>query len=86
MNILMIEAEDAILQEVVDFLSGKKQCRIVDLPLVIDSSNVLTFPNLEIRINEQAVYHNGIPVPLTHYEFFTLLYLALHPFWVLSKE
>ena len=22
----------------------------------------LTFPNLEIRINEQIVYHNGIPV------------------------
>lgn len=48
--------------------------------------SVLTFPNLEIRINEQAVYHNGIPVPLTHHEFFTLLYLAQHPSWVLSKE
>jgi len=47
---------------------------------------VLIFPNLEIRINEQTVYHNGIPVPLTHHEFFTLLYLAQHPSWVLSKE
>ena len=75
MNILMIGAEDAILQEVVDFLSGKNQCRIADLPLVIDSSNVLIFPDLEIRINEQNVYHNGIPVPLTHHELFTLLYL-----------
>ena len=46
----------------------------------------LTFPNLEIRINEQIVYHNGIPVPLTHHEFFALLYLAQHPSWVLSKE
>ena len=53
---------------------------------VIHSSDILTFPNLEIRINEQTVYHNGIPVPLTHHEFFTLLYLAQHPFWVLSKE
>ena len=43
----------------------------------------LTFPNLEIRINEQAVYHNGILVPLTHH---TLLYLSQHPTWVLSKE
>lgn len=50
------------------------------------SSDILIFPNLEIRINEQNVYHNGIPVPLTHHEFFTLLYLAQHPFWVLSKE
>ena len=82
----MIGAEDAILQEVVDFLSVKKQCRIADFPLVIDSSNVLIFPDLEIRINEQNVYHNGIPVPLTHHELFTLLYLAQHPFWVLSKE
>lgn len=48
--------------------------------------SVLTFPNLEIRINEQTVYHNGIPVLLTHHEFFTLLYLAQHPSWVLSKE
>ncbi|MDY3745995.1 MAG: winged helix-turn-helix domain-containing protein [Lachnospiraceae bacterium] len=50
------------------------------------SSDILTFLNLEIRINEQTVYHNGIPVPLTHHEFFTLLYLAQHPSWVLSKE
>lgn len=48
--------------------------------------SVLTFPNLEIRINEQTVYHNGIPVLLTHHEFFTLRYLAQHPSWVLSKE
>lgn len=50
------------------------------------SSDTLTFPNLEIRINEQTVYHNGIPVPLTHHEFFTLRYMAEHPSWVLSKE
>lgn len=47
---------------------------------------VLTFPNLEIRINEQTVYHDNHPVPLTHHEFFTLLYLARHPSWVFSKE
>lgn len=47
---------------------------------------ILTFPNLEIRINEQTVYHNGIPVPLTNHEFFTLLYLASHPSWVLSQS
>lgn len=43
-------------------------------------------PNLEIRINEQTVYHDNHSVPLTHHEFFTLLYLAQHPSWVLSKE
>lgn len=50
------------------------------------SSDILTFSNLEIRINEQTVYHNVIPVPLTHHEFCILLYLAQHPSWVLSKE
>ena len=53
---------------------------------VIHSSDILTFPGLEICINEQTAYHNGNPVPLTHHEFFTLLYLAQHPSWVLSKE
>lgn len=50
------------------------------------SSDILTFLNLEIRINEQSVYHDNQPIPLTHHEFFTLLYLAQHPSWVLSKE
>lgn len=44
--------------------------------------DILTFSDLEIHIHEQAVYHNDVLVPLTHYEFFTLLYLAQHPFWV----
>lgn len=37
------------------------------------SPDILTFPNLEIRIREQTVYHNGTLIPLTHHEFFTLL-------------
>lgn len=81
-NILVIRSgDDKILQEIIDFISSREQCRVISY-----STNVLTFPNLEIRINEQIVYHNDIPVPLTHHEFFTLLYLASHPSWVLSKE
>lgn len=85
-NVLIIEADEDVLQEVLTFLSDKAKCQSMDIPLIAHSSNVLTFPNLEIRINEQTVYHNDIPVPLTHHEFFTLLYLAQHPSWVLSKE
>ena len=85
-NVLIIEADEDVLQEVLTFLSDKAKCQSMDIPLIGHSSNVLTFPNLEIRINEQTVYHNDIPVPLTHHEFFTLLYLAQHPSWVLSKE
>ena len=74
-NVLMIEADKSLLQDVVKYLSDNVQCQVTKL-----------FPNLEIRINEQIVYHNGIPVPLTHHEFFTLFYLVQHPSWVLSKE
>ena len=48
--------------------------------------DILTFSDLEIHIHEQAVYHNDVLVPLTHHEFFTLLYLAQHPSWVLSQS
>ncbi|WP_373219385.1 winged helix-turn-helix domain-containing protein [Ruminococcus sp. 5_1_39BFAA] len=85
-NVLMVEAEKPLLQEVVALLSDNIQCHVTEVSLSGKKGNILTFPNLEIRINEQAVYHNGIPVPLTHHEFFTLLYLAQHPSWVLSKE
>lgn len=85
-NILVIEANTSIIQEVLMFLSDKLQCRIINLSLPEENDGILSFPNLEIRINEQVVYHNGIPVPLTHHEFFTLLYLAQHPSWVLSQS
>lgn len=37
------------------------------------SRSVLTFPRLEILIQELTVYHNNTLIPLTYYEFFTLL-------------
>lgn len=82
----MIEADKSLLQDVVKYLSDNVQCQVIKLSVPGEQRNILTFPNLEIRINEQTVYHNGIPVPLTYHEFFTLLYLASHPSWVLSKE
>ena len=85
-NVLMIEADKSLLQDVVKYLSDNVQCQVTKLSVPGEQRNILTFPNLEIRINEQIVYHNGIPVPLTHHEFFTLLYLVQHPSWVLSKE
>ena len=44
------------------------------------------FPGLELRIKEQAVYRNNELIPLSHYEFFTLYYLAKHPGWVFRKK
>lgn len=47
---------------------------------------VLRSSNLEIYVREQKVYCGGSLVRLSYHEFFTLLYLARHPGWVLSKE
>ena len=77
------DSEEHVINKILTVVEGELTMEHISNPY---NPSVLTFPNLEIRINEQTVYHNGIPVPLTHHEFFTLLYLAQHPFWVLSKE
>lgn len=48
--------------------------------------SVLAFSKLEIHLKEQVVYHSGELIPMSHHEFFTLLYLAQHPGWVFSKK
>ena len=50
------------------------------------SPDILIFPGLEIHIHEQTAYHNDTIISLTHHEFYTLLYLAQHPSWVLSQS
>ena len=82
-NILIIEAEENILQEVVTFLSERTHCQVMHLPSCPDT---LSFPGLEIRPREQMVYRDGEIISMTYHEFFTLLYLAQHPGWVFSKE
>lgn len=49
-------------------------------------SQTLFFPGLEIHLKEQTVYKDGIQIPFSHYEFFTLYYLAKHPGWVFTKK
>lgn len=77
------DSEEHVINKILTAVEGEPTMEYISNPY---NPSVLIFPDLEIRINEQAVYHNGIPVPLTHHEFFTLLYLASHPVWVLSKE
>jgi len=48
--------------------------------------SVLAFSKLEIHLKEQVVYYRGESIPMSHHEFFTLLYLAQHPGWVFSKK
>ncbi len=56
------------------------------LVLFLQNLRVLTFPGSEIHIRERTVYHNGTAIPLTHYEFFTLLYLARHLSCVITRD
>lgn len=77
------DSEEPIMDKILTAVEGETTMEYISNSY---NPSVLIFPNLEIRINEQTVYHNGIPTPLTHHEFFTLLYLAQHPSWVLSKE
>lgn len=74
-----IDPSGSVSETVLVSLSG------AEFQTTTHSSDILTFSNLEIHINEQTVYHNNCSVPLTHHEFFTLLYLAQHPSWVLSQ-
>lgn len=74
--------EENIMNKILTVAEGEKTMEYIQSPAV----NILTFTGLEIHICEQAVYHNGTFVHLTHREFFTLLYLAQHPSWVFSKE
>ncbi len=79
----MIEADRTILQEVIIFLRDKMQCRVTDLSV---SSEVLVFSGLKIHLQEQMVYLDHRLIPMTHYEFHTLKFLAQHCGWVFSKE
>lgn len=89
-DILVIESREGngILLEVVDFLSSRTKCRIMNLSSHFEqltSGDILSFHGLEIKAKEQTVYYDGELVPMSHHEFFTLLYLAQHPNWVFSK-
>lgn len=48
--------------------------------------NILTFSQLEIHLQKQMIFQNGRFISLSHLEFQTLSYLALHPGWLISKE
>ena len=53
--------------------------------LSIDSERI-TFPGLEIMINQQNVYRDGQLVDLTKREFYTLAFLAQHPNWLYTAQ
>ena len=50
------------------------------------NSDRLIFPGLEIMIHQQEIYRDGNLVSLTKREFFTLVFLAQHPNWILTAQ
>ena len=75
--------EEHILNKIMEALADEPELDHIALPL---SDDTLPFPELEIRLKEQAVFCRGQLVTLTHHEFAVLAYLARHPGWVFSAS
>lgn len=69
------DSEEQILNKMLAALEGKLAMEYI--PDTI--SDILTFPELKIHVRKQVVYQNHTLIPMSHNEFFTLLYLARHP-------
>ena len=75
MRILILEvteSDNVILEDVFELLSDRTGIRVVDLSHEAKSrinleQQVLTFSDFEIRVREQAVYKNGVFIPMSHY-------------------
>ena len=84
------ETDESILQEILALLSNKAEVQVTELFQETDYNNsrqeVLSYPGLEIHIKEESVYKNGRLIPMSHYEFSTLYFLARHPGWVFTKQ
>lgn len=50
------------------------------------TSNVLLYPDLEIRLHQRRVLKDGKDVHLSRYEYGVLIFLAQHPGILFSKE
>lgn len=81
--ISVADHEEHILNKIMEALADEPELDHIALPL---SDDTLPFPELEIRLKEQAVFCRGQLVTLTHHEFAVLAYLARHPGWVFSAS
>ena len=94
MHILFLEmskSEESVLQDILNLLSGRTDIQLIELSGVTNcrsssEPSILSYGDLEIHMREQIVCKSGTPIPMSHYEFFTLCYLARHPGWVFSKQ
>lgn len=75
------DAEAHLVEKLLAALSGTAS----PISVTLEQPTISSFPGLEIHHQEQEVYCNGVLIRLSHYEFFTLCYLAEHPGWVFSQ-
>lgn len=81
MHILFLEmskSEESVLQDILNLLSGRTDIQLIELSGVTNcrsssEPSILSYGDLEIHMREQIVCKSGTPIPMSHYEFFTLL-------------
>ena len=69
-----------------DVISEKVIASFSEMTVLSDDSERMTFPGLEIMLNQQNVYRDGQLVALTKREFYTLVYLAQRPNWLFTAQ
>lgn len=83
-RIIIIKADDpddTVYKKIIQVLESE-QPEI----LTIQDRGVLSFPGLTILPYQRQVLRDGVEIPIAHLEFGVLLYLALQPNRVFSKE
>lgn len=81
MIIAFENSENHIMERIYSVLEEE---RFEQMPF--EMSEKIKFNDLEIDQRKQRVLLKNKEVPLNHYEYQTLLYLASHPKWIFSKE
>ena len=69
-----------------DIISERILVSSDEAALFLADADKMTFPGLEIMINQQAVYRDGQLISLTRREFLTLTFLAQHPDWIFTAQ
>ena len=77
----MAENEEDILEKILKVVGVS-----ADVEERMISSEKIERADLQILLPEKLVYRGGKEILLNRHEFDTLVYLAMHPGWIRSKE